>query len=147
MSNAFFTATGAGFYCGNMVVIVAVAEVAVAIGAFCMVATFHIAVTAFHFPVLAVGHISSAKQTKVIPLMIVITLAKRLTAGVTGVVFTVGTSVVAAFHLVMVIFVFTCANVVFATREGVVFPALAEIIVTMQTSNMFSFVAGVVAAF
>ena len=43
MSDTFFTATGAGFYCGNMVVIVAVAEVAVAIGAFCMVALREVA--------------------------------------------------------------------------------------------------------
>ena len=38
MSNAFFTATGAGFYCGKMVVVITVAEASVAIGAFCMVA-------------------------------------------------------------------------------------------------------------
>ena len=43
MSDTFFTATGAGFYCGNMVVIVTVAEAAVAIGAFCMVALREVA--------------------------------------------------------------------------------------------------------
>ena len=112
-----------------------------------MVATFHIAVTTFQLPMLTVGDISSAKQTKVIPLMVVVTLTKRLAADIAGVVFTFCTSVVAAFHLVMVILVFTCANVVFTAREDVVFTALTEIIVTMHTSNMFSFVAGVVAAF
>ena len=38
MSDAFFTATGTGFYCGKMVVVITVAEASVTIGAFCMVA-------------------------------------------------------------------------------------------------------------
>ena len=56
-------------------------------------------------------------------------------------------SVVTAFHSVMVILVFTCTNIVFTARKGMVFPTLAEIIVTMLASNMFSFVAGIVATF